>query len=130
MQETLPIAEGQPAPGLCLRTLAGDGRHAAAARARARELQERVLQFGEGNFLRGFVDWMLERLNQKGLFQGRAVLVQPIAVGSSESINAQDGLFTVLLRGVEAKAMSESCELVTSVSRCIDPYVTFDAFLA
>jgi len=117
------------APELCLRALESDGRYAATVHARSRELPERVLQFGEGNFLRGFVDWMLERMNRQGLFQGRAVLVQPIASGLGERINAQDGLFTVLLRGVEAKTMSESCELVTSVSRCIDPFVAFDSFL-
>jgi tagaturonate reductase len=119
----------RPPPELNLRALSGDARYAAAAQARARALPEKVLQFGEGNFLRGFVDWMLERLNRQGLFQGRAVLVQPIAQGLAERINAQDGLFTVLLRGVEAKAMSESCELVTSVSRCIDPFTAFDVFL-
>jgi tagaturonate reductase len=123
------VSAEQATAELCLRALAGDARHAAVARARARELPEKVLQFGEGNFLRGFVDWMLERMNRQGLFQGRAVLVQPLAQGLGERINAQDGLFTVLLRGVEAKAKSESCEIVTSVSRCIDPFAAFDAFL-
>ena len=42
---------------------------------------EKVLQFGEGNFLRGFVDWMFNRLNSKGLFNGSVVVVQPIKVG-------------------------------------------------
>jgi tagaturonate reductase len=123
------VNAAKPAPELNLRALVSDGRHAAAAQARTRELPEKVLQFGEGNFLRGFVDWMLERLNRQGLFQGRAVLVQPIAQGLGDRINAQDGLFTVLLRGVEAKAMTESCEIVTSVSRCIDPFADFDTFL-
>jgi tagaturonate reductase len=98
--------------------------------ARARDLPERVLQFGEGNFLRGFVDWMLERMNRQGLFNGRAVLVQPIAQGSAELINEQDGLYTLLLRGVAAGSRSEQRELVTSVSRCLDPYRDFDAVLA
>lgn len=124
------MSSGKAPPELSLRAISDDERHAAAAEARRRELPERVLQFGEGNFLRGFVDWMLERMNRKGLFQGRAVLVQPIAQGLAERVNAQDGLYTVLLRGVEAKAMSESCELITSVSRCVDPHVDFEAFLA
>ena len=89
-----------------------------------------MLQFGEGNFLRGFVDWMLEHMNRRGLFNGRAVLVQPIAEGLGERINQQDGLYTVLLRGVAAKAMLEQRELVTSVSRCLNPYADFDAVLA
>jgi len=121
---------GPAQPQLCAGLLQSEPRLADAAAARARVLPERVLQFGEGNFLRGFVDWMLERMNRQGLFQGRAVLVQPIADGASDRINQQDGLFTVLLRGVESNARSEASELVTSVSRCLDPHVEFDAFLA
>lgn len=91
---------------------------------------ERVLQFGEGNFLRAFVDWMLDRLNGAGLFNGRAVLVQPIAQGMSEIINAQDGLFTVVLRGRQGGQVLDTREVITSVSRCVDPYRDFEAFLA
>jgi tagaturonate reductase len=93
-------------------------------------MPERVLQFGEGNFLRAFVDWMLHRMNERGLFTGSAVLVQPIAKGMTEALNAQQGLYTVLLRGLEGGALHESHELVQSVSRSIDPYADYDAFLA
>jgi len=92
-------------------------------------LPERVLQFGEGNFLRAFVDWMLERMNARGLFTGRAVLVQPIQNGMAEAINAQNGLYTVLLRGIEGGKVRELRQIVSSVSRCIDPHTDFDAFL-
>jgi tagaturonate reductase len=92
-------------------------------------LPERVLQFGEGNFLRAFVDWMLERMNQQGLFGGRALLVQPIADGRAEAINRQSGLYTVLLRGVENGELVETREVVSSVSRCLDPYSEYDAFI-
>jgi tagaturonate reductase len=102
--------------------------HAAAAASAA--WPERVLQFGEGNFLRAFVDWMLERMNARGLFQGRAVLVQPIAKGQAQTLNEQDGLYTVVLRGLEGGRRHETRELVSSVSRCVDPYRNFDAFLA
>ena len=43
-----------------------------------KELPEKILQFGEGNFLRGFVDWMIDRMNEQGLFNGNVVVVQPI----------------------------------------------------
>ena len=92
-------------------------------------LPETVLQFGEGNFLRAFADWMLERMNAQGLFGGRAVLVQPIAQGMSRAINDQDGLYTVILRGIDAGEKKDTREIVGSVSRCIDPYTEFDAFL-
>jgi len=64
-------------------------------------LPERVLQFGEGGFLRGFVDWMIQGMNRKGLFQGRVVVVQPIARGQVEKLNQQGGAYTLLMRGIE-----------------------------
>ena len=91
---------------------------------------ERVLQFGEGNFLRAFVDWMIGRLNAQGLFNGRVVVVQPIAQGLIPVINAQDGLYTLLLRGLQDGAVVESRELITSISRGIDPYANWGDFLA
>jgi tagaturonate reductase len=93
-------------------------------------MPERVLQFGEGNFLRAFVDWMLHRMNERGLFAGRAVLVQPIANGMAGAVNAQQGLYTVILRGIEGGTLRESRDLVESVSRCIDPYADYDSFIA
>lgn len=91
---------------------------------------ERVLQFGEGNFLRAFVDWMLHRMNQAGVWDGSVVLVQPIDRGLADLINENRGLYTVLLRGVESGAVVEEATVVESVSRCIDPYRDFPAFLA
>ena len=93
-------------------------------------LPEKVLQFGEGNFLRAFVDWMLGRLNGRGLFGGRVVLVQPIAAGMARQVNEQDGLYTVILRGLADGRIVESREIVSAVSRCLDPYQDFDAFIA
>ena len=93
------------------------------------ELPERVLQFGEGNFLRAFVDFMLDQMNRRKLFGGRAVVVQPIAAGMAEAINEQNGLYTVLLRGLESGEVRESQRIVSSLSRCLNPYQEFDAFL-
>lgn len=93
------------------------------------DLPERVIQFGEGNFLRAFVDWMFHKLNRQGLFNGRVVVVQPIAEGLVDKINAQDGLYTLLLRGLENGQPVEYKEIITSVSRGINPYADWDAFL-
>ncbi len=100
-----------------------------SALCRARDLPERVLQFGEGNFLRAFFDWMLERMNRRDLFNGRAVLIQPIPEGACERINRQNGLYNVLLRGIDAGVEVETRDLVTSVSRCVNPYREVDEFL-
>ncbi|MES2390735.1 MAG: tagaturonate reductase [Acidobacteriota bacterium] len=92
-------------------------------------LPERVLQFGEGNFLRGFVDWMVDGMNRKGLFNGRVVVVQPIAQGLVEKLNAQDGAYTLLMRGIEDGAVVEREELIASVSRGINPYTDWAGYL-
>lgn len=117
------------APSRLNSALLGADARLSASKARSLDLPERVLQFGEGNFLRAFVDWMIERMNSRGLFSGRAVLVQPIAQGLADRINEQDGLYTVLLRGVVGGTMVETRELVTAVSRCLDPYEDFDAVM-
>ncbi|MGN0106406.1 MAG: tagaturonate reductase, partial [Hominilimicola sp.] len=62
-------------------------------------LTERVLQFGEGNFLRGFVDWMIDRLNKENGGDYGVVIVQPLANGLVDMINEQDGLYSLYLRG-------------------------------
>src|SRR5262249_24353153 len=67
----------------------------------AEPFPERVLQVGEGNFLRAFVDWRIDAMNARGLFGGRVVIVQPIARGAASALNAQDNLYTVVLRGIE-----------------------------
>ena len=92
-------------------------------------LPERVLQFGEGGFLRGFVDWMIHGMNRKGLFNGRVVVVQPIAQGQVARLNQQAGAYTLLMRGVENGQVVERQELITSISRGINPYTNFNDYL-
>lgn len=94
-----------------------------------KELPERILQFGEGNFLRGFVDWMLDSMNEKGLFNGRAVVVQPIAQGLADVLNSQDGLYTLLLRGVQNGRTVEEKSIISSISRGLNPYSEFEKYM-
>jgi len=83
---------------------------------------ERVVQFGEGNFLRAFADWMLDVLNEQGLFNGQVVIVQPIRTGLADVLNAQNGLYTLILRGLQHGQARESRRLIGVVSRAINPY--------
>jgi len=92
-------------------------------------LPERVIQFGEGNFLRAFADWMIHLLNKQNLFNGRVVVVQPIKQGLADMINEQDGLYTLLLRGLRDGKPVEEKEVINSISRCINPYTEWDAYL-
>lgn len=93
-------------------------------------LPEKMIQFGEGNFMRGFVDWQLQQMNNRGLFNGKAVLVQPINQGLGEMMAEQDCLYTVLLEGITEGKVVSSAEIITSVSRVINPYADYEAYLA
>ncbi len=91
---------------------------------------ERVLQFGEGNFLRGFVDWMIDRLNKENGGDYGVVVAQPLPQGLSDMINAQDGLYTLYLRGLLDGKATEETRVVDCVTRCINPYDQTDEFFA
>jgi tagaturonate reductase len=97
---------------------------------RALDFPEKVIQFGEGNFLRAFVDWMIHLANQKGRFKGRVVLVQPIAQGLIEAVNAQDGLYTLFLRGIQDGKIVQRREIISAVSRGVNPYEKWADYLA
>jgi tagaturonate reductase len=85
-------------------------------------LPERILQFGEGNFLRGFADWMVDTLNRHGAFNGSIVVVQPVKQGLVDVLQQQAGLYTLLLRGITGGNLTETREVIGSVSRGLNPY--------
>ena len=87
---------------------------------------ERVIQFGEGGFLRGFVDWMLQKVNEKSDFDGSVVVVQPIEQGMCDMLSAQNCVYTQVIRGVEGVDTT----VVDVISRCVKPYEEFDKYLA
>ena len=87
---------------------------------------ERVIQFGEGGFLRGFVDWMLQKVNESSDFNGNVVVVQPIEMGMCDMLSAQDCIYTHVIRGVEGV----DATVVDVISRCVKPYEDFGAYLA
>lgn len=91
---------------------------------------ERMIQFGEGNFMRAFIDWQLQQMNNKGLFQGSAVLIQPLDQGLGGLLAEQDYLYTVLLNGILDGQTVNDREIITSVSRLINPYAEYESFLA
>ncbi|WP_235945747.1 tagaturonate reductase [Saccharibacillus alkalitolerans] len=91
---------------------------------------EKVIQFGGGNFMRAFVDWQLQQMNERGLFEGSAVIVQAISEETNPAFAEQDRLFTVLLNGIEDGKAIDSAEVVSSVSRLVNPYDDYEAYLA
>lgn len=89
------------------------------------EAPEKVIQFGEGNFMRAFVDYFIDELNEKAGFDGKVVLVQPIANGSfrlNDRINEQDGLYTLYLQGFQDGKEQREKRVISSVSRCLNAY--------
>lgn len=94
------------------------------------EAPERVLQFGEGNFLRAFVDYFIDILNEKTGFNSKVVLCQPIAPGLADMINEQEGLYTLYLRGFQDGQKVSRKRVISCVSRCLNPYSDFEALLA
>ena len=91
---------------------------------------EKVLQFGEGGFLRAFVDYFFDLANEKHGFNGKVVLVQPIAQGLTNMINEQEGLYTLYLRGFQDGKTVNDKRVISCVSRCINPYEDYVAFLS
>lgn len=93
------------------------------------EYPERVIQFGEGNFLRAFVDWMFHQMNKEGVFKGRVVIVQPIPQGRVSSLNKQDNYYTLLLRGRQDGEVVNKREIITGASRGLEAYSQWDEVL-
>ena len=89
---------------------------------------ERVLQFGEGNFLRGFVDWMFDRLNKENNGDYGVVVVQPLPNGLIGALNEQEGLYSLYLRGLQNGQKTEETRIVECVTRGIDPYKNTEEF--
>ena len=87
---------------------------------------ERIIQFGEGGFLRGFVDWMLQKVNEASDFNGSVVVVQPIEAGLCDLLSSQNCVYTHLIRGSEGVEKT----LVDVISRCVNPYRDFEEYLA
>ncbi len=85
----------------------------------------RVIQFGEGGFLRGFADWMIKKLNDQGLFDGSVAVVQPIKEGLCDLLSSQNGLYTHIIRGAEGVETS----LIDVIDRCVKPYEDFEEYL-
>lgn len=91
---------------------------------------ERIIQFGEGNFLRAFVDWIIYNMNQKTDFNSSVVVVQPIDKGMVEWLNGQDCLYHVNLQGRQNGKPVNELTRIDVISRALNPYSQNAAFMA
>ena len=91
---------------------------------------EKIIQFGEGNFLRAFVDWIVWNMNKKTDFNGSVVVVQPLPGGMVDWLNGQDCLYHVNLQGKENGQAVNTLERIDVISRALNPYSQNQAFMA
>lgn len=91
---------------------------------------ERIIQFGEGNFLRAFVDWIISNMNEKTDFNSSVVVVQPIDKGMVDALNAQDCLYHVNLQGLNNGEVVNSFRMIDVISRALNPYSQYNDFMA
>ena len=89
----------------------------------------KVVQFGEGNFLRAFVDYAFQKLNESVKFNAGVAVVQPIENGLIEMLNKQDGLYTLFLNGVQKGKVVKQKELITNIVKSINPYKDFQQYV-
>ena len=88
-------------------------------------MKEKVIQFGEGGFLRGFADWMIQKVNDATDFEGSVVVVQPIKNGMCDMLMKQNCVYTHICRGVEGVEFQKN----STISRCVKPYENFEEYL-
>ena len=93
-------------------------------------MKETVIQFGEGNFLRGFFDYFLDVMNKQGIYDGKAVVVQPRNGGKCALLNEQNCKYNLFLRGIENGEVRKEHHFIESLSRGIDPYKSFDEYIS
>ncbi|MFJ7638420.1 tagaturonate reductase [Peribacillus sp. NPDC097225] len=95
-----------------------------------RNLPVKIVQFGEGNFLRGFVDWMVHEMNKQGLFNGKIVAIQPTPHGKVvPKLDVQDGLYTLVQQGIDEGEIVEHFEVISSIDKWVNPYESWNEVL-
>lgn len=90
----------------------------------------KVVQFGEGNFLRAFVDYAFQKLNEEANFNAGIAIVQPIERGQIKILNGQDGLYTLFMKGIKNGKEIQDIELISNIVKGVDPFEDYDAFLS
>lgn len=93
------------------------------------ELPIKVIQFGEGNFLRAFAGYAFQQLNKVLDFKAGIAIVQPIKDGMINVLQEQDGLYTLFMNGIKNGQASSEKELISNIVKCVDPYTNFKDYL-
>lgn len=94
------------------------------------KLPIKIVQFGEGNFLRAFIGYAFQELNKKADFNAGIAVVQPIDRGLVNMLNDQDGLYTLFMKGVKKGEEIQDVELISNIVKAVDPYANFQEYLS
>ncbi|MDE7440000.1 MAG: tagaturonate reductase [Clostridia bacterium] len=93
------------------------------------ERKIKIMQFGEGNFLRAFVEWIIQDLNDKGAISANVAVVQPMPFGRVKDLEKQDGLYTLRLEGIDNGKNVKKSQVIDVIGDCIDPFTEYEKFL-
>lgn len=93
------------------------------------QVKETVMQFGEGGFLRGFVDYFFHKLQEQGLYDGKIVVVQPIEKGMCQMLADQNCQYNLFLRGIDQGQVVNEHTHITSISRALNPYTQYEEYI-
>ncbi len=93
------------------------------------ERKIKIMQFGEGNFLRAFVEWIIQDLNDKGAMDAGVVVVQPMPFGRVNELAAQDGLYTLRLEGIDNGENVKKSQVIDVIGDCVNPFTEYEKFL-
>ncbi|WP_339659130.1 tagaturonate reductase [uncultured Polaribacter sp.] len=94
------------------------------------KLPIKIIQFGEGNFLRAFIGYAFQELNKVTDFNAGIAVVQPIDKGLVQMLNEQDGLYTLFMKGVKKGKEIQEIELINNIVKAVDPYANFKEYLS
>lgn len=93
------------------------------------ERKIKIMQFGEGNFLRAFVEWILQDLNDKGAIEASVAVVQPMPFGRVKVLADQDGLYTLRLEGIDNGENVRKSQIIDVIGDCINPFTEYEKYL-
>ena len=89
----------------------------------------KIMQFGEGNFLRAFVEWILQDLKLKGEIDASVVFVQPMPFGRVKELKDQDGLYTLRLEGIDGGKKVKKSQIIDVIGDCLNPFTEYEKYL-
>ncbi len=94
------------------------------------KLSIKIVQFGGGKFMRGFTDYIIDKLNTEAGFDAGIVNVQPTPNGSVHKLEAQDNLYTLFTRGIKKGELIDEKQIVSAIQKSVNPYTDYEEFLA